>query len=87
LAHYAFGSNAPYALLFLLERRAASRSTAYSRQERRPDAKVWLAPEIMIAESYGFKSRELSNILGVIVETRDLILKAWHDHFGNQRPL
>lgn len=51
------------------------------------DAKVWLEPEISIADSYGFNSRELTAILQVVTEHRDLILKAWHDHFGNQRSL
>jgi hypothetical protein len=51
------------------------------------DAKVWLEPEISIADSYGFNSAELSNILRVISENRDLILRAWHEHFGNSRPL
>ena len=47
------------------------------------DAKIWLQPDISIADSYGFNSRELSNILQIVVENRDLILRAWHDHFGN----
>jgi hypothetical protein len=51
------------------------------------DAKVWLEPIVSIADSYGFNSRELSNILQVVADNRDLILKAWHDHFGNQRSL
>jgi len=51
------------------------------------DAKIWLEPEISIADSYGFNPRELSNILRTVAEKRDLILKAWHDHFGNERPL
>ncbi len=51
------------------------------------DAKIWMEPEITIEDSYGFNSRELSNILRVVTENRDLILKAWHDHFGNDRPL
>jgi hypothetical protein len=51
------------------------------------DAKIWLRPEISIADSYGFNSRELSNILRVVSENRDLILRAWHEHFGNGRPL
>jgi hypothetical protein len=51
------------------------------------DAKIWLEPEISIADSYGFNPRELSNILRAVAESRDLILRAWHDHFGNQRPL
>ena len=47
------------------------------------DAKIWLEPEISIEDSYGFNSRELSNILRVVAENRELILQAWHDHFGN----
>jgi hypothetical protein len=47
------------------------------------DAKVWLEPEIAIADSYGFNSRSLSNILQTVAESRDLILRAWDDHFGN----
>jgi len=49
--------------------------------------KVWLEPEPSIAESYGFNSGELSNILGIVGENRDLILRAWHDHFRNESPL
>ena len=51
------------------------------------DAKIWLEPEISLADSYGFNSPELSNILQVVAEHRDLLLKAWHDHFGNQRSI
>jgi hypothetical protein len=48
------------------------------------DAKVWLEPEISLADSYGFNSRELSNILQVVADNRDL---AWHDHFSDQRSI
>jgi hypothetical protein len=47
------------------------------------DAKVWIEPEISLADSYGFNPRELSNILRTVADNRDLILRAWHDHFGN----
>jgi hypothetical protein len=47
------------------------------------DAKVWIEPEMSLADSYGFNSRELSNILRTVADNRDLILRAWHDHFGN----
>jgi hypothetical protein len=47
------------------------------------DAKIWLEPEVSIAESYGFNSRELMNILRVVTENRDRILRAWHEYFGN----
>lgn len=46
------------------------------------DAKVWLEPDIAIAESYGFNPRELSAILRVVAENRDLIARTWRDHFG-----
>jgi hypothetical protein len=49
------------------------------------DAKVWLEPELALADSYGFNPRELSNIIQVVAENRNLVLKAWHDHCGNQR--
>ena len=50
------------------------------------DAKIWLEPDLSIADSYGFNPRELSNIMRIVAENRDMILRAWHDHFGNQRP-
>ena len=51
------------------------------------DAKIWLEPEVQIAESYGFNSIELARILRVVSERRTLILKAWDDHFGDSGPL
>lgn len=51
------------------------------------DAKVWLEPEISVADSYGFNPRELSTILRTVVNNRDRIVKAWHEHFGNGSPL
>lgn len=47
------------------------------------DAKIWLEPEISLADSYGFNPRELSSILRIVTENRDIMLRAWHDHFGN----
>jgi hypothetical protein len=47
------------------------------------DAKVWLEPEVSIADSYRFNPRELSNILRVVRENRRHLLRAWHDYFGN----
>lgn len=51
------------------------------------DAKVWLAPEITIADSYGFNASELAAILRIVAESREAILRAWHEHFGNRGPL
>ncbi len=50
------------------------------------DAKIWLEPDLSIAESYGFNSRELARILAVVGNNRDHILRAWHEHFGNRGP-
>jgi Domain of unknown function (DUF4160) len=47
------------------------------------NAKIWLEPEIALADSYGFNSAELARILRIVSERRDLILRAWHEHFGN----
>ena len=51
------------------------------------DAKIWLEPDISIAESYGFNSQQLARIIAVVTENRDLILRAWHEHFADGRPL
>jgi Domain of unknown function (DUF4160) len=50
------------------------------------DAKVWLEPNVAVAESYGFNSIELSHILRIVSRRRSEILKAWDDHFGNGGP-
>jgi hypothetical protein len=47
------------------------------------DAKIWLEPEVAIADSYGFNSAELRRILLTVSARRDRILRAWHDHFGD----
>lgn len=47
------------------------------------DAKIWLEPDISLDDSYGFNPREISTILRIVADNRDLILRAWHDHFRN----
>ncbi|WP_338014124.1 DUF4160 domain-containing protein [Bradyrhizobium canariense] len=71
------------ALLLLLKRGAATRAAHIHVKGGGRDAKIWLEPGISIADSYGFNPRELSNILRVVEDNRELLLKAWHDHFGN----
>jgi len=51
------------------------------------DAKILLEPEVSIAGSHGFNSSELARILQVVTEKRDFILRSWHEHFGDGRPL
>jgi hypothetical protein len=50
------------------------------------DAKVWVEPDVLIADSYGFNARELSAILRTVIENRDRVLRAWDEHFANGRP-
>jgi Domain of unknown function (DUF4160) len=47
------------------------------------DAKSWIEPDVSIADSYGFTSRELGHILRIVTKNRDVILRAWHDHFAD----
>jgi hypothetical protein len=42
-------------------------------------AKLWLVP-LHIAESGGFKQRELGRIRHLVAERQALLLKAWHEH-------
>jgi hypothetical protein len=51
------------------------------------DAKIWLEPEIAIADSYGFNSRQLARIVSIVTQNRDVILTAWHEHFADHGPL
>ena len=50
------------------------------------DAKIWLDP-LSVADSYGFNSREIARIVQVVMDNRDLILRAWNEHFGDSRSL
>lgn len=45
-------------------------------------AKIWLYPDIAIAENYGFSSSELKELLAAVEDSRDLIERAWNEHFG-----
>jgi len=51
------------------------------------DAKIWLEPEVAIAESYGFNSIELARIMRIVSERRRIFLRAWDDHFGDGGPV
>ena len=45
------------------------------------DAKIWLEPEIALAESFGFSPAEIRRILGVVASHRRDLLRAWHEYF------
>ena len=44
-------------------------------------AKVWLEP-IRLHNSGSFNRAELSRILNIIEENRDMMLEVWNDYFG-----
>ena len=49
--------------------------------QRDGEAKIWLSP-LSVAESDGFGARLLRELLSIAAENRDLIERAWHEHFA-----
>lgn len=47
------------------------------------EAKMWLFPEISVAESFGFNSHELRTIVSIVETNRTRIEEAWHEHFSD----
>ena len=47
------------------------------------DAKIWVLPEISVADSFGFSSAELRRILANVAQNRALILRLWNEHFAD----
>tara|TARA_B100001989_G_C24482675_1_gene435306 strand:+ start:561 stop:806 length:246 start_codon:yes stop_codon:yes gene_type:complete len=45
-------------------------------------AKFWLEPKIIIAENYGFNSKELKIIERIIKSNEQKIRSKWHQYFG-----
>lgn len=46
------------------------------------EAKLWVEPDVSVAESFGFTRRELTELTRIVLERRDEIRGAWHEHFG-----
>ena len=46
------------------------------------DVKFWLLPEITIAYNDGFNARTLRDLVEVIEQRREEILRAWDEFFG-----
>ena len=44
-------------------------------------SKVWLEP-LRLCNSDGFKGSELSKILRIIEQNREIMIEAWNDHFN-----
>ena len=45
-------------------------------------AKVWLEP-LRLCSSGGFRRSEISMILRIIKQNREIMMEAWNDYFGN----
>ena len=44
-------------------------------------SKLWLEV-VEVARSRGFRAHEIGGIVAMVEAHRDLLLEAWHDHFG-----
>jgi hypothetical protein len=45
-------------------------------------AKFWLEPEVALANSWGFQSRELNVIRDIVEDNQVMFKKRWYDYFG-----
>ena len=45
------------------------------------EAKFWIEPAVSLSRSFGFSTRELKQLEGIIEEHRDEITAAWKKHF------
>jgi hypothetical protein len=46
------------------------------------EAKLWLDPELIVAQSYGLTPQRLATALRLAKEHHREIRAAWHAHFG-----
>lgn len=46
------------------------------------EAKFWLKPEIMLAESHGFDARTLKELAQAAEQNIELIERTWNDYFA-----
>ena len=46
------------------------------------EAKFWLSPGVRLARNDGFDARTLRRITGMVINHRDSLEKAWHEHFA-----
>jgi hypothetical protein len=47
-------------------------------------AKFWLEP-VALADVRGFRDHELTEILKIVNEHREIFLEKWHEYFGPER--
>jgi len=46
------------------------------------EAKFWLHPGASVAESHGLDARTLRRIAAVVEARKEMIERAWHEHFA-----
>ena len=44
-------------------------------------AKIWLEPDVMVADSFGMTAQELRELVRVARKNRSVFEKAWKNHF------
>jgi hypothetical protein len=49
---------------------------------RGAQAKLWLFPTVQIAYSAGFSPPEQTELMRVVEARRELVVRAWNEHFG-----
>ncbi len=49
------------------------------------EAKIWLIPEIKVAYNDGYDARTIRELLEVVEENKNQIVRSWNEHFGNWR--
>ncbi len=47
------------------------------------EVKVWIEPVIRAEKSYGFNSREVRDIIDLVIRHEDQIRRRWNEHFGS----
>ena len=48
----------------------------------RDEAKFWLQPEVVVAESFGFNATELNALTRIARAERSRIERVWNEYFG-----
>lgn len=46
------------------------------------EAKIWLIPEIKVAYNDGYDARTIRELLEVVEENKNQIVRSWNEHFG-----
>jgi hypothetical protein len=48
------------------------------------EAKLWLRPEVVVAESFGFNAAELNALVRMVREERARVERMWNGYFGDR---